>query len=117
MGTIYLENMEFFAYHGHFEEEKIVGNKFLVNLELETDLSRAGESDNLDDALNYQEAYNIVNNEMQHTSHLLEHIGKRILDALYLHFDSILNRATVKISKLNPPIGGKTNKVTISITR
>ena len=57
MGTILLEGMEFFAYHGHFKEEQIIGTKFIVELEIEYDSSTAEKSDKLHDALNYQEVY------------------------------------------------------------
>ena len=52
MGLIEIEGMQFYAFHGHFESEQIVGNEFLVNLKIETDCNQAAISDNLDDALN-----------------------------------------------------------------
>ena len=116
MGKIDLENMEFYAYHGCFKEERIVGNKFLVNLSIETDLSTAASTDNIKDALNYQTAYKIVKEQMQIKSHLLENIAKRILDALYVEFDTI-DSAKVKISKMNPPMGGKMKCVSVTLSR
>jgi len=116
MGDIHLEDMEFYAFHGHFKEEQIVGNRFLVNLTLSTNMERPGESDNLKDALNYQEAYEIVKREMEKKSHLLEHIAARILDALYAHFDGI-DQATIKVSKMNPPMGGKMDRVSVTMRR
>lgn len=116
MGYIHLENMEFFAHHGHYAEEQIVGNKFLVNLTLETNMEIASRSDKLEDALDYQLVYKIVKNEMDKKSHLLEHIAGRILDALYQTFSSI-ESATVKISKLNPPMGGMMDNVSITLSR
>lgn len=117
MGLIQIENMEFYAYHGHFKEEQIVGNKFLVSLEIETNMDNAALSDNLIDALNYQRAYEIIKKEMQIKSHLLENIAKRILDALYNEFNDKIIRSEVKISKLNPPVGGKVEKVSIKLNR
>jgi len=116
MGEIHLEDMEFYAFHGHFKEEQIVGNRFLVNLTLSTNMERPGESDNLKDALNYQEAYEIVKQEMGKKSHLLEHIARRILDALYEHFDGI-DQAGIKVSKMNPPMGGKMDRVSVTLKR
>ena len=116
MGLIQIENMEFYAYHGHFKEEQIVGNRFLVDLTIETDMQIPAKSDDLDDALNYQVAYNIVKEEMQIKSHLLEHIAGRILDALYNNFTTI-KKATVKVSKMNPPMGGKMERVSITLSR
>ncbi len=114
MGKIILENMEFFAFHGHYEEERIVGNRFLIDLIIESDTSKAAKSDNLQDAVNYQMAYKIVKEEMTKKSHLLENIAQRIIDALYRHLPGI-DKINVKVSKLNPPIGGKTNSVSVVI--
>ena len=116
MGLIEIEGIKFYAFHGHYESEKVVGNEFRVDLKIVTDCNRAAISDNLDDALNYQSAYDIVKKEMAKPSHLLENVAKRVLDSLYLHFTTI-KRAEVKISKINPPMGGEIEKVSITLSR
>jgi dihydroneopterin aldolase len=117
MGKIKIEEMEFYAFHGHYREEQIVGNRFLVDLELKTDFRKPAHSDQLRDAVNYQQAYQIVKNEMRRTkSNLLENIGKRILDALFAEMDGI-QKATVRIRKLNPPMGGPIRSVGIKMSR
>jgi dihydroneopterin aldolase len=116
MGLIRIEDMEFYAFHGHFREEQIVGNHFMVDVEIETDTDRAGRSDELRDTLNYQKAYLIVKREMETKSHLLEHIATRILDALYNELSGI-TRAKVKVSKLNPVMGGRIGRVSVEIGR
>lgn len=116
MGIIEIEGMQFFAFHGHFEAEQIVGNHFQVDIRFETDCSKAAISDDLKDAVNYQEVYNLVKKEMEITSHLLENVAKRILDALFLCFP-VINEAKVKISKLNPPMGGEIEKVGVTLTK
>ena len=108
--------MEFYSYHGHYEEERIVGNRFLVDLLMEADCTDAAESDHLSDALDYQKAYELVRAEMKVKSYLLEHIAKRILDTLFANFDN-LDRAEVKVSKLNPPMGGKIKAVSVTLQR
>jgi dihydroneopterin aldolase len=108
--------MEFFAYHGCYKEEQVVGNQFVVNLKLETSNHEAISSDKLRDALNYQQAYQIVKGEMAQTSHLLEHVCGRILNSLFQKFE-LLDSATVKVSKLNPPMGGKMDRVSVTLTR
>jgi 7,8-dihydroneopterin aldolase/epimerase/oxygenase len=112
MGLIQIENMEFYAFHGHYKEEQIVGNKFLVDLTIETDMSVPSKSDNLKDAVNYQKAYQIVKDEMGKKSYLLENIAGRILDSLYSEMAGI-KKVTVKVSKMNPPIGGKIGSVSV----
>jgi dihydroneopterin aldolase len=116
MGLIQIENMEFYAFHGHFREERIVGNKFLVDLTIEADMKLPAESDNLKDAVNYQRIYEIVKLQMEMKSHLLEHIAGRILDAIYTEMEGI-KKATVKVSKINPPMGGKIGSVSVIISR
>lgn len=116
MGIVELEGMHFYAYHGHFEAERIVGNEFLVDVSLETDCLKAAASDNLEDALNYQAVYDIVKQVMYEKSHLLEHVAGRILDTLFTEFSSI-QKAKVKISKLNPPMGGQIEKASVSLFR
>ena len=116
MGIIEIEGMKFYAFHGHFESEQIVGNEFLVDLIIETDCSNAAISDNLNVALNYQTAFEIVKKEMSISSHLLENVAKRILDSLYNNFSSII-KSRVKISKLNPPMGGEIEKVSVTLSR
>ncbi len=116
MGLIKIENMEFYAFHGHFREEQIVGNKFLVDLTIETDMQKPMESDNLRDAANYYKAYQIVKKEMEKKSHLLEHIAGRILTSLYSEMEGI-KKATIKVSKMNPPMGGKIGSVSVILER
>lgn len=116
MGKIHLEDMEFYAYHGHYKEEQIVGNRFLLDLIIETDMTIAAASDQLEDAVNYQAAYELVKQEMEKTSSLLEHIAKRILDAIFENLKNI-NSATLTIRKMNPPMGGKMRAVSVSLSR
>ncbi len=107
--------MEFFAYHGCFAEERVIGTRFIVDCTLEADTSIAQESDHLNDTINYQSVYLLVKTEMAIKSHLLEHVAQRILRALLSQFEGIVY-AEVKISKLNPPLGGKINKVSVVLT-
>ena len=116
MCQIEIEGMEFYAYHGHYEEEQIVGNRFILDLKIETDCQKAAESDDINDAVNYQTAYKIIKKEMKIKSYLLESIAGRILNALYDNFDEI-KQITLKVSKMNPPMGGKIKKVSITMTK
>ncbi len=116
MGLIEIEGMHFYAFHGHFDVERIVGNEFFIDVSLETDCTAASESDNLDDALNYQHVYDLIKTEMEIPSQLLENVAKRMLDALYSNFSEIRN-AKVKVSKLNPPMGGEIERVSVTISR
>lgn len=116
MGIIEIDNMEFYSYHGCFKEEQLVGNKFLVDLRITTDCTEAAASDRIEDALDYSRAYEIVQVQMRHKSHLLEHVAARILDALYTQFPDMIE-AWVKVSKMNPPMGGRMERVSVSMSR
>ncbi|HRW86562.1 MAG TPA: dihydroneopterin aldolase [Bacteroidales bacterium] len=116
MGLIQIEGMEFYSFHGHYREEQIVGSKFIVDLTIETDMLMASQSDNLKDAVNYQKAYEIVKEEMGRKSYLLENIAGRILDALLRDLQGI-SKATIRVSKLNPPMGGKIHSVSVVLSR
>lgn len=105
--------MEFFAYHGVFGEERKVGCKYLVTITLNTDLSKAGESDNLADTINYENIYAIIKKEMETNSNLIEHVAKRIITSVKRIFPQILT-VNLKIAKLNPPIGGQIESAIIT---
>ncbi len=112
MATILLENMEFHAFHGVLEHEKELGNNFLLTLEMKIDTEKSGQTDDLNDTLNYQLVYQAIKEEMAIPSELIEHISQRIVDSLMNKFPQI-QALKLKLSKLNPPLGGKLEKVTI----
>ncbi|MTK51989.1 dihydroneopterin aldolase [Paludibacter sp.] len=114
---ILLEEMRFFAHHGVFEEERQTGNYFTVDLKMKVSLASAAESDNLIDTLNYGIAYEIVKKEMAVPSKLLEHVAKRIIDALFDEFGRQLSSVEIKLSKLNPPLGGQVAKASVILVQ
>jgi 7,8-dihydroneopterin aldolase/epimerase/oxygenase len=114
MGIISLEGLEFFAYHGAYAEEQKIGNRYAVDIHIETDFSTAAESDHLRDTINYEDVYKHIKAVMQQKHRLLEHIGQSIIKnirAQYPHIQSI----DVKVSKFNPPIGGVCTRARVSI--
>lgn len=116
LGIIEIENMEFYAYHGCFEEEAIVGNKFKVDLTIEMNPETPSKTDSITDAVNYQLAYNIVKREIAIRSHLLEHVGGRIIDSVYAELADV-QKVKVKVSKMNPPMGGPIEKVSVTLIK
>lgn len=117
MGRIFISDMEFFAFHGHYPEEKLAGNKFIIDLTMWVDTEKAQKSDQLEDALNYQVAYAIVKDVVTGTnSNLLENIAENILNAIFNEFPT-LQKATVNIKKVTPPMGGQIGAVGVEISR
>jgi len=103
---ILLENIVFYAYHGVFPQERAVGNVYIINLKIEVDLSKAGDTDRLEDTISYADVYDIVKQEMARPSNLLEHVAKRIITRLRAEY-SLISGLEIKLSKRNPPIGGQ----------
>ena len=114
MALIEIEGMEFYAFHGHFDVEKVAGNRFLVNLKIEADCSQAGQTDRLEDTLDYQKAFQSVKEEMAIPSDLLEHVCQRIISRIKFEFPGA-QKVSVKVSKMNPPMGGQIEKVSVTM--
>ena len=115
IGIIELEGMEFKAYHGCLEQEKVRGNSFTVDFRGELDLSAAAESDNLNDTLNYAAIYEIVSYEMSIPSELLENVAGRIVKAIEQSYPQLL-RFSVRVSKKRPPVDGITQWSRVTLT-
>ncbi len=114
MGKLELQNMVFFAKHGCFEEERKIGNKFIVDFSAEVDMSLPCVSDKIEDAVNYQYIYNIIKEEMAIPSALLENVAFRILNRIKITLPTII-AASVSVSKLSPPLGGEVGASRITL--
>jgi len=105
MECIELKKMIFHAYHGVTEQERIVGNTYRVDLKLFLDLTKAIESDKLEDTLNYADIYNLVKEEITIPSFLLEHVAGRIVRKIKYRYPPI-SKIKIRLAKINPPIAG-----------
>ncbi|HMC01242.1 MAG TPA: dihydroneopterin aldolase [Flavobacteriaceae bacterium] len=114
MGIIKVENIRVFAYHGCLIEEKKIGSDYRVDLEVKASLKNPSKTDMLHDTVDYVFLNRAVKEEMQKPSHLLETVAKRILTRV-INEHPLVDKATVWISKLNPPIGGDVEMVTIKM--
>lgn len=108
--------MEFKAYHGCYDLEKIVGNRFLVSISMDAELDEAAQTDNVSKTINYLTVYQVVSDCMQIKSDILENVTLRIIDALYVAFPD-LKRVCATVSKLAPPLGGKIKKVSVTLCK
>ncbi|MDD7885959.1 dihydroneopterin aldolase [Flavivirga sp. 57AJ16] len=115
MGVIKVENIRVFAYHGCLKEETKIGSDYRVDLEVKADLQTSAKTDKLSNTVDYVFLNRIIKEEMQISSHLLETVARRILDRIF-NEDKLVKKATVWVSKLNPPIGGDVQRVTIKMT-
>lgn len=114
MGIIKLKNIRTYSYHGCLIEEGKIGSDYSVDLEVKTDLRKSALSDHLEDTVDYVLLNHIVEEEMAIRSNLLEHVAHRIIKRI---FDEVaaISRITLAVSKLNPPIGGDVEAVTIEM--
>ncbi|MBR1833921.1 MAG: dihydroneopterin aldolase [Bacteroidales bacterium] len=116
MSKISLNGMHFYAFHGCFAEEQAIGTHFVLDVAFETDTHRAQKSDNIADTVSYLDVYQAVKREVERPSHLLEHVGERVVHALLAEFAAI-EHVEVRVTKLNPPLGGQLDSVTVEITK
>lgn len=114
MGIIKVENIRVFANHGCLKEETKIGSDYRVDLEVKVDLQTSAKSDLLSDTVDYVFLNRVVREEMLKPTHLLETVARRILDRIFIE-DKRVGKASVSISKLNPPIGGDVEMVTIKM--
>ncbi len=115
-GKVELEGLEFHAFHGLYPHERESGNWFEVDIAVETDFSVAATTDELSGTVNYEILFRIVKDEMDQPSKLLETVAQKIVNDVLEQLPAVLN-VQLKISKLNPPIGGKIKKATISLSK
>jgi dihydroneopterin aldolase len=116
MGRISLEGMEFFAYHGFYEEERKIGNRYEVDITVETDFDKASEDDLLEHTVDYGQLYQLISEEMQRSTQLLERLAGRISQRVLDEIEAV-KTAEVSISKLNPPLGGLCKRARITLSK
>lgn len=114
MGIIKLKNIRTYSYHGCLIEEGKIGSDYSVDLEVKTDLRKSSLSDELKDTVDYVLLNQIVVEEMAVRSHLLEHVANRINARALSEIHSI-SWIKIAVSKINPPIGGDVESVTIEM--
>ena len=116
MGTIKISNIKVYAYHGCLVEEGKIGSDYRIDLSVKADLKKSAETDHLADTVDYVHLNKIVKEEMAVRTKLLETVATLILDRILLEIP-LVNKAKIKVSKLNPPIGGNVEMVSIIMER
>ena len=101
---IYINDIRLHALHGVLPQERLTGNDYIINIRIGYDISKAFDSDDVADTLNYAEVYNIVKTEMQIPSKLIEHVAGRIANRLLNEYAQI-SSIVLHITKRNPPMG------------
>ena len=114
MDQLTLKGMSFHARHGYFDEEKVKGNDFEVDLIFKLSLEEAGRSDNLQHTIDYGKARALVEEIlMRPPINLIEHLCLLIGEQLFNTFQP--EKLKVKVRKLNPPMEGDTRYSEVSM--
>ena len=106
---ISVEGIECYAYHGCLDEEAIIGGRYLVDDYVEADVSKSFETDHLHDTVDYSMITDVVLKEMAVRSKLIEHVCKRISDALVKNIKAY-EKISVRVTKFHPPVNGNVEK-------
>ena len=112
--TVALTDMEFYAFHGCFEEEQAIGTHFTVDLSFSYDAAKAIATDDVNEAINYPSVYESVKKVMDSPHHLIETVANDIILAIRRDFPEV-KEVKARVSKLNPPLEGKTRCVSVEI--
>lgn len=112
IGTFQLQEMEFLGHHGCFEEERTIGARFSVDLTYKCEIAPVAVSDDVTKAVDYREVYLHIKEVMSHSVNTVERLCYNILDMLKREYPQI-SAAEVKITKLNPALGGKLAGVSV----
>ncbi|WP_017187042.1 dihydroneopterin aldolase [Alkalibacillus haloalkaliphilus] len=117
MDKILLNGLMFYGYHGLFPEENKLGQRFTVDLELKSDLSKAGHSDQMNDSIDYGQVYEVARTVVEgEAKNLIEAVAEDLAKRMFESFSS-LEAITVKIDKPGPPIPGYYQSASVVIDR
>ena len=111
---IRLEGMEFRAYHGCYDLEQRVGNRFVVDMKITVELGRVAEDDDVRQAVNYLTVYELVRTAMAVTQRTIERVACNIIAAVREHFPQV-ETVECRVTKLAPPLGGKVERVSVTL--
>lgn len=114
MGKVSLEGIEFHAYHGVFSEEKILGNRFTVDIQVETDFKKAMLEDDLKETVDYGRLYKIAQAHMKEPVKLLEHLAHLMIQDILKTYPA-LKHISITIKKHNPALGGVVNYSVVTV--
>lgn len=112
--TIRLEGIVVRAYHGCYDLERKVGNRFRVDLSIRTPLGDLPQTDDVTRAVNYLTVYQIVERTMQRTQHTVEAAAVNVIEAVKTEFPQIAG-IECTVAKIAPPLGGKIDRVSVTV--
>lgn len=113
---IHLKGLSFYGYHGVMPEENVLGQKFIVDVDLYLKLRKPGLSDQVEDTINYAEVYEKIKGVVTEERYsLLERLAQRIADQILEGF--LCDSVRVEVHKPEAPIPGIFEDVSVEIWR
>jgi len=112
---ITLRDMHFYGHHGIDAAERDLGGRFSFDIELVRDLTRPGETDDLNDTVDYQAVYDLVAQIQRRGFCLLEALALNIARGILEAFD--VDEVTVRARKQSVPLGGLIDCAEVEVTR
>lgn len=113
---ILLEGLEFYAYHGLYEQEQKIGNRFSVDIKVWFDYTFQKGTEDLSKTVNYEKLYQCAQLEMKTPSKLLETLAANIIDRIFATLPTVLS-VEVSVSKYNPPVGGRCERAKVTLKK
>jgi dihydroneopterin aldolase len=115
MINVALHGAEFFGKHGFYPEEQLLGSKFVVDISVDFEPQGDLHLDKLADTVNYEHLYELTFQQMQHPRKLIETLCQAIIDDIVKQYPYV-GVVSVTIKKLNPPMKGKIDHSSVTIT-
>ena len=115
-GRICLEGLEFHAFHGVYPHERESGNWFEADISVVLEIPEETLRDNLERTVNYETLYEMVKAEMEKPSKLLETVAEAIVRRVMEDLPQV-TEVEIKVAKINPPIGGKCRRASVSLRK
>lgn len=117
MDKIYFNGMKFYGYHGVLEEETRLGQLFYVDIVVYVDLQKAGQTDALEETINYAHIYNRAKDIVEGEPYkLIEAVAERIVESIF-QLSDLAEEIVVKVTKPTPPIPGHYDSVAVEVRR
>ena len=117
MDHILLNELQFYGYHGVYQEEQQKGQAFVVSVELGLSLAQAGHSDDLSDTVSYAEVYQVIRQVMEQERYdLLETAAQQIQQRIFTSF-AMVQTISITVLKPNAPVEGSFTSMGIRIFR
>ena len=116
MGVIRLKNMQFFAYHGVYDFEKELGAPFEVDVEINASFSQAIKSDNIQEAINYDSIFKLVDSIISKKKYnLIETLANTIADSILSKYQ--IDSVVIRVRKPKAQISGTLDTVEVEIEK